>query len=59
MYLFKQGDSEQIDLSQRVRKGSAAALRVRPTADEELQQSFTRAALAWAVWRERQKWAGR
>jgi hypothetical protein len=33
--------------------------KVRPTADAELEESFVRAASAWARWRERQVWAGR
>ena len=32
---------------------------VRPTVDPELEATFLRAAVAWARWRERRRWAGR
>jgi hypothetical protein len=32
---------------------------VRPTADGDLEESFVRAAAAWARWRERRLWEGR
>jgi hypothetical protein len=36
-----------------------AVPRARPSVDPELEECFTRAAVAWARWRERQRWTGR
>ncbi len=48
----------QRELSERT-TGRAWVPQVRPTADSELEETFVRAAAAWARWRERQKWAAR
>jgi hypothetical protein len=50
--------AEQGELGEKT-AGRAWLPRVRPTADAELEESFVRAAAAWAKWKERRKWAGR
>lgn len=49
----------QQELSDRVAGRATWVPPVRPTADAELEETFVRAASAWARWRERQRWAGR
>jgi hypothetical protein len=49
----------QRELSERVEPKTGWLPAVRPTADVELEESFVRAAAAWARWRERRRWAGR
>lgn len=48
----------QVEFGDRV-AAKAWVPRVRPTVDAELEETFVRAATAWARWRERQRWAGR
>ena len=50
---------EQGSLENHVVVREVAVPTVRPMADAELEATFTRAAMAWARWRERQRWAGR
>ena len=47
---------QQMELSERVIFGSDSIPRERPTADAELEETFVRAAIAWARWRERRRW---
>ena len=51
--------SEQRELSERTYMSSDRLPRVRPTCDPELEETFIRAASAWARWRERQRWGAR
>lgn len=50
---------EQIELENHIPLREVPIPTVRPMADAELEATFLRAAVAWARWRERQRWVGR